>query len=116
MIVDRRHTFDYKDYPNCFLVWDRYKMGGGIALHIHDVEGPIATATVNIPEYRLKHNEVCIKNWSENEGCLEELERLGFVERTGVTVPTGYVQSPVVKLLVDPPFDDLPEQPEQQEA
>lgn len=71
------------------------------ALQLFDVTDgqPVATATVNIPEVELKENEVLIKNYSENEGMLEALERAGIVWRTGESVSNGRVTIPVAKLL-----------------
>ena len=61
---------------------------------------PYAMATVNVPHAHLEEGEVLIKNYSENEGILEMLEKEGVVERTGRTVPSGFVDIPVCKLLI----------------
>lgn len=44
---------------------------------------------------QLKPAEGCfwVKTWSENEGLLEELERLGLVERTGRFQPAGFANA-----------------------
>lgn len=60
---------------------------------------PIATATINIPVI-LEHDEVLIKNYSENEGMLEALVDAGVVKPTGRVIQTGFVEVPVCKLLV----------------
>ena len=71
------------------------------ALQLYDLTDgfPVATATVNIPEVELKDDEVLIKDYSENEGMLDALERAGIVWRTGESVSNGRVTIPVAKLL-----------------
>lgn len=92
-------SLEFHKYPQ--------KYGGGVALQFVHVETgePGFTATVNIPAmaHSLEPNQVFIKNWSENEGVLDELVRLGIVEDTGLRVPTGFVEAAVCKLLVAPP-------------
>ena len=53
-----------------------------------------------MPEVALEADEVLIKDYSENEGMTEFLEREGIVKRTGRVVGSGYVTIPVCKLLV----------------
>lgn len=52
---------------------------------------PIATATTNVPEININENEVIIKNYSENEGMFEAMEKAGYVSsfRLG---QTGHVE------------------------
>lgn len=61
---------------------------------------PYAVATVNIPHANLNEGEVLIKNYSENEGILEVLEKEKIVERTGRTITSGFVTIDVCKLLI----------------
>lgn len=72
------------------------------AMTLVDDEGQIACATVNLPEYDLKGDEILIKTWSENEGMLDFLTRHKIVEDLGRDVPTGYVSARVCRLLVKP--------------
>jgi hypothetical protein len=94
----------YKEW-DCILYKDKYTDNGRTALILldeHDYE-TVSVATVNVPEARLEPSEVIIKNYSENEGMLEFLVREGIVQDTGKkvkTVKTGYVDTPVCKLLV----------------
>jgi hypothetical protein len=60
-------------------------------------------ATVNVPEVPLGPNEVLVKDYSENTGMLEALERAGVVRATGRTVTQGFVAIPVCELLTGPP-------------
>lgn len=62
---------------------------------------PIATATVNIPDYPdLKDDEVIIKDYSENEGMLNALVNAGIVSKPFARA--GFILAPVCRLLVKP--------------
>ena len=77
---------------------------GRKAIRILDAEDglPVMTATVNLPEVDLKDDEVIIKNYSENEGCLPFLITNGVVSAVERWVGHGMA---VVKLLID--VDDI---------
>ena len=62
---------------------------------------PIATCTVNVPEYPLAADEVIIKDYSENEGMLQALLDAKVVELAGRSVSMGFVTSPVC-ILTNP--------------
>jgi hypothetical protein len=56
-------------------------------------------ATVNVVSEPLGEGEVCIKDYSENEGMFDALVRAGLLEAEPVrTVPQGFVEVPVGKL------------------
>lgn len=80
--------------------WEMYK-NGQPALQLWDVEEdePVAMASVALDEARLGADEILIKNWSENEGVLEALEKAGVVKATGRTVSTGFVEATVCQIL-----------------
>lgn len=82
-------------------VFRKYPMNDRWAIElISKEEGiPYAVATVNLPDVELEEDEVIIKNYSENEGILELLEKEGIVKRTGRSVKTGWVTVPVCKIL-----------------
>ncbi len=80
---------------------------GRVALSLVDEEGPVATATVNLPGVKLEPNQVAIKDYGENEGMLSALITAGVVTPTGKTIRSGYVEIPVCEL--QPPFRE-PEQ------
>lgn len=63
---------------------------------------PIATATVNLPDFPLGRNQVAIKDYGENAGLLQALVGAGVVKPTGQTVPTGYAEVSICDL--HPPF------------
>ena len=73
-----------------------------IALKMYQKGEPLCVPSVNLPNTPLGENEIFIKNWSENEGVLEALVKAGIVEDTGQTVPTGFVEANVCRLLIDP--------------
>ena len=91
---------------NCNLMKSSYTDGGRVALCLVAGEDdefpgePVATCTVNIPEEPLADGEVLIKDYSENVGMAEFLEREGVVKKTGRVVASGYVTIPVCKLLI----------------
>src|SRR5436309_716672 len=78
---------------------------GRVALRLVDEEGPVATATVNMPNVPLGKNQVLIKDWSENEGMLAALTAAGVVKPTGETIRSGFVEVPVCEL--QPPFREV---------
>jgi len=93
---------------NCKLVKNKYR-NGRTALELVAAEDdeeneifegePIANCTVNIHDIELNADEVCIKNYSENERMLETLVNAGIVKPTGINVETGFVSIPICKLL-----------------
>jgi len=83
-------------------VQKRQYANGRVALSLVDEEGPVATATVNLPNVPLGKNQVLIKSYAENEGMLDALVASGVVKPTGETVRSGFVEVPVCEL--QPPF------------
>jgi hypothetical protein len=77
---------------------------GRIALQIIDESKcypkEVATVTVNIPQVDLKEDEVLIKDWSENEGVLDDLIKFNIISKPISTVPTGFVVAHKCKLLI----------------
>lgn len=89
---------------DCVVEFAKYG-NGRTALRLvtnNEAREPVAVATVNLPHVPLGADEVFIKNWSENEGIKEALVVAGVIQDTGETVPTGYVEANVCKLLVQP--------------
>lgn len=71
---------------------------GSPAIQLWDAQGPLATATVWLPEPPAE-GCVWIKDWSENEGMLDSLALAGVIEVTGRVAPTGYVVAHEGRLL-----------------
>lgn len=61
---------------------------------------PIATATINMPEVKLKPKEIIIKDYSENNGMYQALRDAGMIGPATGAVPTGYVEGIKCMLLV----------------
>lgn len=98
--------FDADFVPSCVingtqvsLVKKRYG-NGRLAVQAVCEDEPYCTLTVNLPDEDLDKGQVFIKNWSENEGLLEQLESQLIVRRTGRVVRSGFTEVPVALLLV----------------
>jgi hypothetical protein len=72
---------------------------GRVALSAYDEEGCIAKLSVNIAYYPLAEDEIAIKDYSENEGVLEDLIEMGVVSEPLRYVLQGFVHIPICKLL-----------------
>jgi hypothetical protein len=85
----------------CWVLVERYQ-NGRVALRLVDSADhvSIARATVNRPDIRLEADEVLIKDYSENAGILDALERAGVVMRTERTIASGYATLIIACLLV----------------
>jgi hypothetical protein len=83
-----------------------------LKLFIEATGEPMAVATVNLPNVQDEALEVfavildcpvedviLIKTWSENEGIDKALEDAGIIEISDITIPTGFVEAKVCKLL-----------------
>jgi|GEM_PF-3421302 len=87
----------------CVPVFSRYRDNDRIAILLKTPQGePVATATINQPDFALKPDQVLIKNYAENETVLDALVNAGIIEDTGITVPIGHAQANVCRLLVTP--------------
>lgn len=77
---------------------------GRKAIRIVDAEdgAAVMTATVNMPDEDIQADEIIIKNYSENEGCLPFMITNGVVSEVQRWVGHGMA---VVKLLID--IDDI---------
>lgn len=87
----------YKDWK-CIARIGRYD-NGRIAIRLVDsYDGhPVATATINVPNVEIQHDEVIIKDYAENEGVLRALEEAGLVFDTGKRISVGYTAGKVCK-------------------
>jgi len=87
----------------CILVFQQYN-NQRIAIELREIGTmePIAMATVNMPDANLKQDEVCIKDYSENEGMVDTLVKAGVISEPIRIIQTGYVNIPVCKLLISP--------------
>ena len=81
---------NFKGY-SCIVQKSSYQNNGSIAINLLDeTDGtPVLTASVNLPELPLRTNHVAIKNYSENTGILEVLQKANIVSPVIVTVPVS---------------------------
>ena len=109
----------------CECVVSAYRDGGAFALQLIGAEDspyerePIAMATVNLPHMGLgtgKGGRVLtfIKDWSENQGILDQLVEQNLVQRVcrhgaPVRVPTGFVEADLVEVICPTLVDDFKE-------
>jgi hypothetical protein len=83
---------------DCTVMKHRYQ-NGRVALSLIDEEGPVATATINLPDAELGKNEILVEDWAENRNMLQALIEAGVVKPTGRTIRWGFVDVPVYELL-----------------
>jgi hypothetical protein len=60
----------------------------------------LCTCSVNIPEYPLDEEDIIIKDYSENEGVLDDLITKGIVSEPIDWITSGHVLVPICKLLI----------------
>ena len=88
---------------SCVPMFRRYADNDRIAILLRTPEGePVATATVNQPDFNLEPDQVLIKDYAENQGVLDALVNAGIIEDTGMTAPVGYAAANICRLLITP--------------
>jgi len=60
-------------------------------------EGPYATLSTNVAGVMLEKDCFIAKNYSENEGLLEQFIENGLFEDTGEKVSSGFVSCPILR-------------------
>lgn len=75
-------TFNYKTYEACYFDVGNYLYNKqAMAISIISKEGErITTCTVNMDDYLYEPNTATIKNYSENAGMTNFLNKLGIIE------------------------------------
>lgn len=75
-------TFKYRKYNNCYCEVGNYAYNSqSMFIQIKNKEyGDLYTATVNMPDYMYLPDTATIKNYSENSGMTEFLQKLGIIE------------------------------------
>lgn len=79
---------------------NRYLLDNSICLSAIEKYGARVPLTVCVEGAKPEPGHVLIKTWSENEGVLEELVRLGIVQDTGVKIRTGHTYANLCKLMI----------------
>lgn len=85
----------------CIPKWAHYS-NGRKALTLSDAEDgePVATASVNIPSCWIDHDEIIVKNYSENEGMLKALIDAKIVSEPVRYTASGFINNiPICKIL-----------------
>ena len=87
----------------CNLVFRQYS-NQRIAIELIEIgtNEPIAVATINLPCALLKDDEICIKDYSENEGMLDVLIEAGVISKPIREIQSGFVTIPICELLISP--------------
>ena len=89
----------FANYNDCY-----FQINSQRVMIMSQTEGPICR--VNNPELDPDFpNEIALKNYSENEGLLDELIRLGVVQDTGLTVQSGYTVHNICTFDVDKAYN-----------
>lgn len=91
-------TVEFAGYV--LLVVMRVYPGGSPAITLTLPDGePFMTASVNLG-VGLPDGCIAIKDWSENEGIFDALVNAGIIEDAGYSLPSGFVEAKIAKLLV----------------
>ena len=74
---------------------------GQTAIRLYSVEDglPYCTATVAVEGANIAHDEVVIKNYSENSGILESMIAAGIIAKPHSEIKINFVTAQVCKLL-----------------
>lgn len=72
---------------------------GRVAIMATDEGHPLCKCTINIPDIFVADNEVIIKDYSENEGILQDMIDLGIITAPRRMMNTGYGCTAICKLL-----------------
>ena len=80
----------------CTLVFSRYQSNERTSLQLIEVETgePYMTASVNMPDVYLSEDNICIKNYSENEGILDVLINAHII------LPLDLIQPGIMKSML----------------
>ena len=84
------------------LRWDRYRNKRPCLSFVDGNGSALITCSVNMPAHELEGDEICIKDYSENEGTVQALINLGIISRPIRYIGSGFVDIPVCRLLVVP--------------
>ena len=81
----------------CELTKDKLRISkynnGRIAISAIDSDGiPLCKCTVNLPDIQIPDDFVLIKNYSENEGVLEDLIEMDVISEAITTIPSGFIE------------------------
>lgn len=88
--------FSSKHTPEGYykLVASRYSHDDSICLSLFNLGGELQSRlTVCVPDSKLKHGEILIKDYSENQGVASGLMKAGILGHYLEDIPTGHVHA-----------------------
>jgi len=91
---------NHASYDNCSIKFHKFP-NGSTALVIYQDDQVLLKASVAVEGYQPPDGFVCIKNWSENAGILEELIENRIIDPPQAYIPSGFVEIPICKLLIE---------------
>jgi hypothetical protein len=78
----------------------KYPNNGNLALSLVDETGqPVVNITTNV--FPMGENEFCANYFNMGATLWNDIASSGLFEQTGESVPSGYCEYPVCKLIVD---------------
>lgn len=91
---------EYLDDCDATVVYSRYVDGVSPAIQVYDTDTgeALCTASVALDEPP-REGHVFIKNWSENAGVLEGLQKAGVIGEVTREVPSGFVMAKECRLI-----------------
>lgn len=90
--------FKFKDYYDCLIIRSGEDNHACYDI-VSKTEGTICR--INLPEFGQAEDIIAIKNYSENEGLVQWLEKQKIIISVVDVVFSGFVSVPIVKIDVD---------------
>ena len=86
----------------CEIIKEKYQNNNRIALQAVDSDGigPVAKLTVNLPDLPCPDGFAWIKNYSENEGFMEQLIEAGILAEPIDNTQSGWVTVYLCQVLI----------------
>lgn len=102
-------SFNGTDWKNVSFKGGSYADNRELAIQLYTGGEPLATASINLDGYGIRAREGAffIKNWSENSGIAEALEKAGVVTLTGNKEFVGPFSSEAVEAELTPKYSYL---------
>lgn len=87
---------------DCTLEVDHYQASGSPAIQLYCEEGPMARATVNLPNETPAPGEIFVKDYGENNGMAQAFEETGMVKLVRRT-NSGFATNGVAVMKITDP-------------
>ena len=92
---DTKKEFEVLMYQEKYPVNDRI----AVLLRMSGTGEPFGVLTVNIPDAKIRNDEICVKTWSENEWWYSQLLNTRYFCDTGKRVPCGFAVAEIWNIL-----------------